>query len=416
MLNLQIMKAILQENRDYLKNKEVYVRSYYNTRLGELIESKNVIILQWQRRVWKSSIIVSYLKWNNVDLDKVFYINKELDLLDKISSVEELDSLFEEYKRSFWDPEYLIIDEVQDIDWWEKFIRKYNSFKKYKIIITWSNSKLLSGELSTFLTGRYLDLHILPFSYKEFIWFKWYDSSEESFKEYIEFWWMPETLFINNDETKKNYIKNVLSNIVLKDIVARYNIRDIKLIEKILAYLANNTWSLVSITNISSYLQNQFKKEYSTKTIANYLKYLEFPFIVNEVQRYDLKWKKILEYVWKYYFSDIGIRNSFWFVFSQDIAKVLENLVYLKLKQEGYTIYIGENSWTEIDFIAEKFWEKIYIQVCYLLSSPSVIEREFWNLLKIKDNYRKIVLSTDKTFWNTYEGVENINILDFLAK
>ena len=409
------MKAILQENREYLENKEVYERVYYNLKLGELIQSKNVVILQWQRRVGKSSVIVSYLKWNKVDLNTVFYINKELDIRDTISSAEELDQAFEEYKNSFWEPAYIIIDEVQDIDWWERFIRKYNSLKKYNIIITGSNSKLLSWELSTFLTGRYVDLHILPFSYEEFIWFKELDSSEDSFREYIEFWWMPEILFIENIETKKNYLKNVVSNIVLKDIVSRYNIRDIKLIEKILSYLADNIWSLVSITNVVSYLKNQFKKDFSTKTIANYLNYLEFPYIVNEVQRYDLKWKKILEYVWKYYFSDIGIRNSFWFVFAQDIGKVLENLVYLKLKQNGYEIYVWENSQSEIDFVAEKFWEKVYIQVCYLLSSPSVVEREFWNLLEIKDNYRKIVVSMDKTFWNTYSGIEHINIIEWLT-
>lgn len=408
------MKDILIKNIDYLKNKDIYVRTSYNLELEKLVETKNIVILEWQRRVWKSSIIISYLKWKNIDLEKVFYINKELDLLDEISWVKELDLLFTEYKGNYWEPEYIIIDEVQDIEWWEKFIRACFTYKKYKIIITWSNSKLLSWELATFLTWRYLTLEVYSFSYKEYIEFKKIELNEESFKKYLEIWWMPELLFIEDEETRKNYLKNVLNSIILKDIVSRFNIRDIRLIEKILWFLANNTWSLVSITNITAYLKNQFKKEYSTKTIANYLKYLEYPFIVNEVQRYDLKWKKILEYVWKYYFSDIWIRNTFWFIYAQDIWKILENLVYLKLKQDWYTVYIWDNYWTEIDFVALKWWEKLYIQVCYMFSSGEVIDREFWNLLKIKDNYRKIVLSMDKSFWNSYSWVESINIIDWL--
>ena len=327
------MDNIIQENREYIENKKIYIRKNYNTKLKNLVKTKNIIILEWQRRVGKSSIIISYLKNLKINLDKVFFINKELDLLDKISEVSDLEKIFNFFIEKNWEPEYIIIDEIQDIIWWEKFIRKYYSLEKFKIIITGSNSKLLSWELSSYLTWRYISLEILSFSYLEFLDFKKIKSWEEIFFKYLENWWMPETLFIDNEGIRKNYIKNVVSSIVLKDIVSRFNVRDIKLIEKILKYLSNNLGSLVSITNIFKYLKIQFKKEYSTKTIANYLRYLEFPFIINEVSRYDLKWKKILEYVSKYYFSDIWIRNSFWFVFAQDIWKVLENLVYLKLKQ-----------------------------------------------------------------------------------
>ena len=409
------MSNIIQEQIDYIKNKEIYVRKDYLIRLESLIQTLNIVVIEWQRRVWKSSILISYIKANNISLDKIFYFNKELDVLDNIKNAWDLEILFEEFKKLYQDPEYIFIDEIQDIENWEKFIRKYNSYKKYKIIITWSNSKLLSWELSSYLTWRYLSMLVLSFNYKEFLDFKWFKKSKETFFQYLEFWWMPEILFIENYETKKNYIKNVISNIVLKDIVLRYNIRDIKLIEKLLNFLSDNVWSLVSITNISWYLKNQFKQEYSTKTIANYLKYLEFPYIINEVSRYDIKWKKILEYVWKYYFSDVWIKNSYSFIFAKDIWKILENLVYLKLLWEWYKIFVWENNWNEVDFVAEKNWEKIYIQVCYLLSWENVIKREFWNLLKIKDNYRKIVISMDESFWNTYDGVENINIIDFFA-
>lgn len=410
------MNNIIKENREYIQNKKTYIRQTYFDTLKKIVSINHIVVLEWQRRVWKSSLLLSYIKWNNIDLNSVFYINKELDLLDNIKDVSNLEAIFQEFRENFWEPEYIIIDEVQDIKDWEKFVRKYQALQKYKIILTGSNSKLLSWELSSYLTGRYLSLEIFSFSYKEFIDFKKVKSSDEIFLEYLEFGWMPEILFIDDKETKKNYLKNVLSNILLKDVVARYNIRDIKLLEKILAFLSLNTWSLVSITNIWNYLSLQFKKEYSTKTIANYIKYLENPYLINEVQRYDIKWKKILEYVWKYYFTDIWIAHIFWFTFATDIWKIIENLVFLKLRQDWYKVFVWENNSFEIDFIWEKNGEKIYIQVCYLLSSEKTISREFWNLEKIKDNYRKIVVSMDKTFWNTYQWIENINLLDFLLE
>lgn len=409
------MNNIIKENREYIQNKKIYIRQSYFDNLNKLVKNNNIVIIEWQRRVWKSSLVLSYIKWNDIDLNKVFYINKELDIIDNIKEVSDLKNIFLEFIDVFWDPEYIIIDEVQDINNWEKFIRKYQALWKYKIILTWSNSKLLSWELATYLTGRYLSLEVFAFSYKEFLDFKKTSTSDEIFLEYIEFGWMPEILFIEDKETKKNYLKNVLSNILLKDVVARYNIRDIKLLEKILAFLSQNTGSLVSITSIWNYLSLQFKKEYSTKTIANYLKYLEIPYLINEAQRYDIKWKKILEYVSKYYFTDTWISNIFWFTFATDIWKVLENLVYLKLRQDWYKVFVWENNSYEIDFVWEKNWEKIYIQVCYLLSSENTIKIEFSNLEKIKDNYKKIVVSMDKTFWNTYNGIENINIIEFLV-
>lgn len=408
------MKNIINENKQYILSKQVYNRDYYLDKLSKFVNTKNVLVITWQRRVWKSSVIISFLKSKNVDINKVFYINKELDLLDNIKNVVDLEKLFIFFKTNYTNPEYIVIDEIQDIKDWEKFIRKYQALWKYKIIITWSNSKLLSWELSTYLTGRYLSLEIFPFDYNEFIDFKWLAKWNNSFKRYLQYGWMPEILMIEDKEIKKNYLQNILSDIVLKDVVARYNIRDIKLIEKILSFLANNIWSIVSITNISNYLKNQFKKEYSTKTIANYINYLTYPYIINEVQRYDIKGKKRLEYVSKYYFTDIWIANTFWFVFVKDIWKILENIVYIQLRKKWYDVYVWVNKNYEIDFIANKNWEKIYIQVCYLLSSKETIKREFGNLKMIKDNYPKYVLSMDESFWESFEWIKHINIIDWL--
>jgi predicted AAA+ superfamily ATPase len=188
---------------------------------------------------------------------------------------------------------------------------------------------------------------------------------------------MPEVVFIDKVDIKRNFLKNLINSIMFKDIVARYKVRDTALLERVLAFVANTTGSLLSARNIAGTLTNELKENVVSKTIINYLTYFEVPYIINEVPRYDLNGKKILEYVSKYYFTDIGMRNSFGYDFTQDINKILENLVYIKLRQEGYTVYVGANKGLEIDFVAEKNGEKTYYQVTYLLATPEVIEREF---------------------------------------
>jgi len=409
------MQNLYTKSIDYLKNRKVFFRKKYIEKIENFSKTWNIVVLEGQRRVGKSYTILGFLNYFKIDLKQVFYINKELDIFDEIQNAKDLEKLFLQIEKQN-SIKYIIIDEIQNIEKWEKFILEKFTQKKYKIIITWSNSKLLSGELSTLLTWRFLTINILSFSYREFLEFKNLENNLENFKEYVKFGWMPEVLLMQNDDLKKNYIENTLNSIFFKDIVSRFTIRNPKLLEKIFQFLQSEVGNLVSITNIWNYIKNVFKKEVSLTSISNYLNYLTFPFLINEVSRYDIKWKKILDYVSKYYFSDIWIKNIYGFNFAKDIWAILENLVYLKLIWDGYKVFVWEFSWKEIDFVAEKNWEKIYIQVCYLLSSEKVIEREFWNLLKIKDNYRKIVVSMDESFWNTYEWIENINILDFLTK
>lgn len=448
---------IYKKSISYLRDRKVFIREKYTKKIKKYSDSLNILVLQWQRRVGKSYTLIWFIKDHNINLDSVFYINKELDINEEIQNQKDLNNLFIEVSNSK-NIKYIIIDEIQNIKNWEKFILWVYSEKKYKIIITWSNSKLLSSELSTLLTWRFMTINIFPFDYKEFLEIKEYkiknienklNSKKERFwdmyqellekvkeirtnekkyyqrttrripkyfKEYITYGWMPEILFLQKNELKNNYIQNTLNSILLKDIVDRYWIKNIKLLEKILQFIQSEVGNIISITNISNYVKNIFKKEVSLTTISNYIKYLTYPYIINEVQRYDIKWKKILDYNSKYYFSDIWIRNIYWFSFANDIWKILENLVFIKLISSWYKVYVWEVWWNEIDFIALKWWEKLYIQVCYLLSSDNVIKREFWNLLKIKDNYEKIVLSLDDTFWNTYEGVKNLNLIDFILR
>jgi len=190
------------------------------------------------------------------------------------------------------------------------------------------------------LTGRFLSVPIFPLSYREFLEFRKIPKGKESFREYVTFGGMPEVLLLGRDELKENYIQNTVNSIFLKDIVSRFTIRNLKLLEKIFQFLQSEVGNIISITNISNYVMNTFKKEVSLTTVSNYLKYLTYPFLINEVSRYDIKGKRILDYTAKYYFTDIGIRNISGFNFSTDIGKILENLVYMKLLSDGYTVYV----------------------------------------------------------------------------
>jgi predicted AAA+ superfamily ATPase len=407
-------KNIISKNIEYLNSREFFIRHNNLDKINDFVDSYNIVVLQWQRRVGKSYTIFSFLKQYWISYDKVFYFNKELDFNDDISDKSDLNNLFDIYLTENKEPEYIIIDEIQDIVGWEKFIREKFSYKKYKIIITWSNSSLLSSELATFLTWRYVSIYINSFSYKEFLEFKKLKSDDKSFDEYINFWWLPEVVFTNNIEFKKTYISNLVDSILLKDIVSRFSIKNVKLLEKILNFMSDNVWSNVSLSNIFNYLKQLLKKEISLNTISNYVKYLELPYLINEVKRYDIKWKRILDYVSKYFFTDVWVMNNHWFVFSEDIWKILENIVYNHLINNWYKIYVW-NLWNvEIDFIWDRDWQKIYIQVCYLLVSKETVNREFGNLLNIKDNFPKYVVSMDNVFGWTYEWVVHMNIKDFL--
>jgi len=404
---------IYKKSVSYLESKKIFIRKKYTPKIKEYSDTYNILVIEWQRRAWKSYSLIWFLQEYKIDLSEVFYINKELDINDEIGDHKDLNNLFTQVNKSRT-IKYIIIDEIQNIQSWEKFILWVYSEKKYKIIITWSNSKLLSSELSTLITWRYMTLSIFPFDYEEFLEFRQLSKNINSFKEYIRYGGMPEVLLMPQDDLKNNYIQNTLNSILLKDIVDRYWIKNIKLLEKILQFMQSEIWNIISITNIWNYLKNVFKKEVSLTTISSYIKYLTYPYIINEVTRYDIKWKKILDYTAKYYFTDIWIRNIYWFNYLSDIWKILENLVYIKLLSDWYKVFVWELWGKEVDFVAEKWWERIYIQVCYLITSDDVIKREFWNLFEIKDNYEKIVISMDESFWNSYHWIKHINIFDFL--
>lgn len=386
------MIELVYKSKNIIK-QNIFSRSYYLEKMNNMVNNKNILIISWQRRVWKSYIIIDYLKSNDIDLSQVFYLNKELDSINQIKTNIDLENIFNKYEKEN-EVKYIIIDEIQDIEWWENFIRAKFSEKKYDIIITWSNSKLLSSELSTYLTGRYINLDVFPLTYFEFLNIKELTNSKENFLYYIEFWWLPEIVLETNDDLKRNYIKNLKDSIILKDIVNRYKIKDYSFFEKILGFVSQNIWNITSLRKVEDYLKKD-KIKVSLSTISNYIKYLENTYLINNCEKYDLAWKKVLEYNSKYYFNDLWIRNSIYYNLNFDIWKLLENYVFNILLSKWYKIYIWEKKWLEIDFIAQKWTIKKYFQVTYLISSEEVYNREFWNLKQIKDNFEKIVLSMD---------------------
>lgn len=401
------MIDIINKSKNII-NQKIFSRPYYLKKMNEMVNNKNILIISWQRRVWKSYIIIDYLKSNNIDLKEVFYLNKELDSLNQIKTNIELEKLFNEYDKEN-EVKYIIIDEIQDIEIWENFIRSKFSEKKYNIIITWSNSKLLSSELSTYLTWRYINLDVFPLTYFEFLNIKKLQNSKENFLYYLEFWWLPEIVLETNDDLKRNYIKNLKDSIILKDIVNRYKIKDYSFFEKILWFVSQNIWNITSLRKVEDYLKKD-KIKVSLSTISNYIKYLENTYLINNCEKYDIAWKKVLEYNSKYYFNDLWIRNSIYYNFNFDIWKLLENYVFNILLSKWYKIYIWNKKWLEIDFIAQKSNDKKYFQVIYLISSEEVYNREFWNLKQIWDNFEKIVLSMDDVEFRDDSWIKHFKI------
>jgi len=394
-------------------------REIYLNKIRPFINKDIIKVLIGQRRVWKSYIlfqIIDDLKKNfKVKEGNIIYINKELNEFDKIRNYQDLLDYIKKSTNN--DKKYVFIDEIQDIENFEKALRDLQALWNYDIYISWSNANLLSSEIATFLTWRYIEFEIYPLNYKEFLYFHNLKNSEENFLKYMKFGGLP---YLKNLELEEeivyDYIKSVYNTILLKDIVKRYSIRNIDFLDKLIIYLSDNIWSLFTASNISKYLKSQ-KIDLNTNVILNYLNYASSVYLINKVKRQDLIWKKIFEINDKFYFSDLWIRNSIiWWYKQVDIAKILENIVFIHFKSLGYLVFIWKNKDKEIDFVIEKTNDIKYIQVSYLLTEESTIKREFWNLLEIPDNYEKIVLSMDKFIDWDYKWVKHYNLIDYLFK
>lgn len=390
-------------------------RPYYINKIRPFIGKSLIKVLIGQRRVGKSYLlqqIKDIISRQSPD-SQIIYINKEQY---EFSEIKTSTDLFVYIKQNTIEGSNvaLFIDEVQDIESFEIVLRDLASRDNYDIYCTGSNANLLSSELATYLSGRYIEIKVFGLSYTEFITFHNLEESINSFNLYLKHGGLPYLVNLSAEtQVVYEYLTSIYNTILLKDVVARFKVRNIKFLENLVLFLADNMGSIVSSKKISDYLKSQ-KINISTQVVIDYLGYLEASFLVFKVKRTGIEGKKIFEIGEKYFFEDIGIRNAIVGYSPNDIHKILENVVYLHLKMSGYAITVGVEGNKEIDFIAQKSGEKIYVQVAYMLTNQETIEREFGNLLEIPDNYPKYVVTMDDLSETvSYKGINRVHVKDF---
>ena len=400
-----------------MAKKKYIKRNLYFNQIEPFIGSGLIKVLTGQRRVGKSYVLLQLMDEirKRDPKARIIYINKEDYRFESIKSHEDLMEYLKS-KSNKGKKHYLFIDEIQEIKNFEIALRSLYAIDDWDIYCTGSNATLLSGELATYLSGRYVQIRIYALNYKEFLQFHSLTDSAETFMKYIRFGGMPHLINLRQEDwVVYEYLRNIQDTIVLRDIVARFNVRNIHFLQDLIFYLADIMGSIVSAKRISDYLKSQ-RINLSPKLVLEYLSYLETVYFVERVKRTEIVGRKIFEIGDKFYFEDLGMRHALIPFQQKDIGKVLENIVFLHLKASSYQVYVGKQGDREIDFVAEKNEEKIYIQVAYLITNENTHKREFGNLLTIPDNQPKIVVSMDETATGNYKGIEHISIRNFLLK
>ena len=397
--------------------------------LKQLIENKDVNlvkIITGIRRCGKSSLLDlfhRYLTQNGVSDENIIHMNLESlryrNLSNYLSFYDYVSELIPKNGKT-----YLIFDELQVIEHWEKAIESFRLDFDVDIYITGSNAYLLSTEFSTFLSGRYIEIRMLPLSFKEFLDFYNFDSAittEEKFQKYLQFGGMPILKEYQFNEARSNQaLEGIYSTIVLRDIMQCNNQVDQTTLKKIVMFLCSNIGSVTSPNGTSNSLYNEGDinngkgKNVASKTVDKYIGMLRSSFIFYSVQRYDVKGKQLLKTLEKNYIIDMGFRNMLLGYRDADRGHIIENIVFLELIRRDYLVYIGKVGETEVDFVAEKPNEKLYIQVTESMLSQETRERELRPLRIIADNYEKIILSMDRNYITSYDGIKSLNLLDWL--
>ena len=392
-----------------------FIRETYLNKINSYLNNKLIKVVLGQRRTGKSyifrMIINSLMKENKVNPQNILYINKDLHEFEFIKDSKSLIDVIDIYKKKMKvkGKIYLFIDEIQEILNWEKSINSLSQdyTQDYEIFITGSNSNLLSTELPTYLSGRYVVIEIYPFSYQEYLGFYNIERNKETYLAYLKKGGLPE-LYNIPENLIVNYIQALKDSIILRDIVQRHNIRDITLLKRLIDFVIDSQATLFSPNKITNTFKSRGIKT-NIETISSYLGYLAEVFFIHESFRYDLKGKRILAGERKCYLNDLCFKHYLSSSFDKGISKYLENAVFLHYKREGYKIFTGKYNNKEIDFVIERKSEKKYIQVAYLLSDENVIKREFGNLSLITDSYEKLVITLDDINIGNIDGIKHIN-------
>lgn len=398
---------------------ELIPRPQYTEKLAGLINRGMMLILTGQRRVGKSKILELFRDWlkENRPEANVVYINKELQAFRDIVTAEHL----YEYASSRLPTgaeNYLLIDEVQDVENFENALRSLHAEDRCQVIATVSNAYMFSSELGTRLSGRYIEIKVYNLSYLEFLRFRGMEDSAEALMLYLRIGGLPGLFaFRSEDESQINdYLEGVYNTVLVKDIVGRDKVRNVAQLENVIRYVADNIGKPISVANIAKYIKSNGEK-ISDETVSNYLRYIRDALLAIPVNRFNIHGKALLESNSKLYFSDHGIHNYLCaYDIRGSIEKIMENVVWNHLRRLGFDVCVGMLRAGEIDFVATKSDRRIYVQVTYLLASEETVKREFGNLVAIKDNYPKYVVSLDPVSggFGEYPGIEHVNLRDFL--
>lgn len=422
--------SIMNENIELLKKYNLwgsntfdfgYLRNGYTDKIADAVGNRLIKVLVGQRRSGKSYILRQIAKQlidNGVRPENMLFINREFTDFDFLKTYKDLDELIKLYKNEL-KPKgkvYLFIDEVQLIEGWEQVVNSYsqNFSENYELFISGSNSKMLSGELATLLSGRYVCFEIFPFSYTEYLGITGQETGRKSYMEYMGSGGLPELFMLPTTEFKRNYLSAIKDTVLLRDIIQRHNIRDPKLLEDIFVFLVNNASNLISIANIVNYFKGQNRKT-SYDAVSNYIGYIEDAFLIHRCDRYDIKGKDTLSGNAKYYINDLAYKNYLYPGYGYGFGYLVENLIYLELCRAGFDVYTGALRNREVDFVAKKADRIIYLQSSYQLSDESTVEREYSDLEAIGDNFEKLVVSLDEIILPLRGGIKHIQAWNLYA-
>lgn len=400
-----------------MKNRELY--------LSQLMQYKDkplIKVVTGIRRCGKStllSLFADHLKNSGISEKNIIRMNFESFELDYISNYREMHNYIKMQILDVKQKYYLLLDEVQMIPSWEKAVNAFLVDANVDIYITGSNAYLLSSELSTLLSGRYVEIKMLPLSFKEYLDFmssKNHENLQLQFNQYLKFGGLPTVVeLLDNTNTIGPFLEGIYNTVLMKDVIERNNVRDSALLESVLKFIAANAGNIVSTKKVSDYLTSSGRKT-TADTIDNYLRMLENAFIIYKANRFDLKGKMFLKTLEKYYVVDMGIRNQLTGFRNTDYGHVLENIIYLELIRRGYEVSIGKIGSLEVDFVATKSAERIYYQVSATILDEHTRERELAPLQAIHDNYPKIILTMDQPVFDVFSGIRIQNIFDFLLE
>ncbi len=403
---IKVIKYMIIRER-YLK----LIRPFYNQDLIKVLigirrSGKSVILTQ----------IIDELKKDKIDDKHIIYINFEDIDYENLTNSK---ALYNYVKEKITDKKkyYLFFDEIQNVEFWEKVINSLRATKNTSIFITGSNSDLLSSDLATHIAGRYVSFKITPFTFSEvceLLKIKEKKKQKEAFNDYLKWGGMPQRFMQTDETSKKIYLNDIYDSIIIKDIVKRFNIKDIDLLNRIVNYILTTPSQIFSADSLKKYFES-VSRGVSIETLYNYLDYITRANLISKAERYDIRGKRILTGKYKYYLTDLGFTNILSEGKKEQIGAFLENIVYNELISRGYTVCVGNMENAEIDFVAKRFDEKIYIQVTYMLASEDIIRREFDVYKKIDDNYPKYVLSMDE-FDFSENGIVHKNIIDWLLE